>query len=104
MPDATSIDPASVPAVPILGQLGLVAAGGAIGAIARFGVALAFARPAIGFPYATLAVNSGGCLLLGLIMAWIAHRPGPDSLASEILRLGLGIGFLGAFTTFSTFG
>ncbi|MEO0715400.1 MAG: fluoride efflux transporter CrcB [Planctomycetota bacterium] len=104
MTDPTPIDPASVPAVPIFAQVGLVALGGALGATARFAVSLAFARPGFGFPYATLAVNTAGCLLLGFGMAWIVHRPGPDSLASEILRLGLGLGFLGAFTTFSTFG
>lgn len=66
--------------------------GGALGAGARYGVGLALARP--GFPWATLAVNLLGGLLMGLLAA---RAP------TEGWRLFLGVGLLGGFTTFSAF-
>ncbi|WP_242698130.1 fluoride efflux transporter CrcB [Bacillus sp. SD088] len=73
----------------------LVAAGGFFGAIARFWVSNRIKRKdASSFPLATLIVNLVGSFLLGLIIgANLEHS----------LQLLLGIGFLGAFTTFSTF-
>jgi CrcB protein len=52
------------------------------------------------FAYGTLAVNVLGCLLLGLLM----HLSLASDLVPEGWRVALGVGFLGAFTTFSTFG
>jgi CrcB protein len=52
------------------------------------------------FAYGTLAVNVLGCLLLGLLM----HLSLVSDLVPEGWRVALGVGFLGAFTTFSTFG
>ncbi|MHB1018321.1 MAG: fluoride efflux transporter CrcB [Coriobacteriia bacterium] len=76
----------------------LVAAGGAAGAVARYGVAL-LARPVSGaFPWHTLGVNVVGSFLLGLLMACL-----PQGDAGERLRLLLGVGVLGGFTTFSAF-
>jgi CrcB protein len=75
----------------------LVAAGGALGALARYGVGMAAARwlgPA--FPWGTLIVNVAGGLAMGLLIA----RVSPEQVA---LRLGLGVGLLGGFTTFSAF-
>ena len=69
--------------------------GGAAGALARYAVGIA--AGARGFPWATLAINVVGSFLLGLLL----HR-GPGRL-SEDARLALGVGVLGAFTTFSTF-
>lgn len=75
----------------------LVAVGGAIGAVARYGVGLGAARWfGLAFPWGTLAVNVVGGLLMGLLAA----RTGPDQ---ESLRLALGVGVLGGFTTFSAF-
>jgi fluoride exporter len=75
----------------------LVAAGGAVGALARYGVTLAAARWfGAGFPWGTLVVNVAGGLAMGLLIA----RVGPDQ---EALRLALGVGVLGGFTTFSAF-
>ena len=74
---------------------------GAAGAIARFGVTIAASRwlgPT--FPWGTLAVNLAGCFLLGMVAQVAMLRPG----FSEETRLIVGTGFLGAFTTFSTFG
>ncbi len=51
------------------------------------------------FPLATLAINLTGCLALGWFTAWAARRPG----LPEWLRLGIGTGLIGAYTTFSTF-
>jgi CrcB protein len=50
-------------------------------------------------PYGTLAVNILGAFLIGLIMEFSLR----SSLVSQELRFGLTIGFLGGFTTFSTF-
>ena len=77
-------------------RLLLIGVAGAVGALARYGIG-AVAGPPRPFPWATLAINLVGSLLLGLLL----HR-GPVRL-SEDVRLGLGVGLLGAFTTFSTF-
>ena len=75
----------------------LVALGGAVGAMARYGVGLGAARLfGLAFPWGTLAVNVVGGLAMGLLAA----RTGPDQ---EALRLALGVGVLGGFTTFSAF-
>ena len=68
--------------------LAAVAAGGALGALARWGVGLAAAHPV-----GTLAVNASGCLLIGLLAARVAH---------PVARAFLGTGVLGGYTTFST--
>lgn len=73
----------------------LVALGGALGASARYGVGLGMARFGAAFPWATLAVNVVGGLAMGLLVARTA--PG------DTLRLALGVGALGGFTTFSAF-
>ena len=78
-------------------QVLLVALGGAVGSAARYGVGLAAARwLGAGFPWGTLAVNALG----GLAMGVLAARVGPGD---EHLRLLLGVGLLGGFTTFSAF-
>ena len=75
----------------------LVALGGAIGASARYGVGLGAARLfGEAFPLGTLFVNVAG----GLAMGFLAARVGPEQ---ETLRLALGVGVLGGFTTFSAF-
>ena len=75
------------------------AAGGVLGALARWGVGEALPSRAGSWPWATLAVNLTGCLLLGLLAAALfARHP-----ASPWLRPFLGTGVLGGYTTFSTF-
>lgn len=77
-----------------------VALGGALGACARYGVAhFALRLLGPGYPYGTLIVNVVGSLLMGLLIELIALRWSP----SPELRVLLVTGFLGAFTTFSTF-
>jgi len=78
----------------------LVAAGGALGAVLRYGVGQLLARRGAGFPWATLAVNVAGCLALGALMVWVAGR---DDFAPRV-RAFVGIGLLGSLTTFSTLG
>jgi CrcB protein len=51
------------------------------------------------FPYGTLAVNVVGSLIMGLMAGWFAHKADPG----QTWRLLLTTGFLGGFTTFSTF-
>lgn len=76
-----------------------VAIGGALGAVARYSVALALAEHR--FAYATLLVNLLGCFLIGLLLQG-------SLLATVRLPIlehpGVTIGFLGGLTTFSTFG
>lgn len=80
-------------------QIFLVMVGGAVGAGARFGLAQwVSARFAPGFPVATLVVNIAGCFIMGMLAAWLAR-----SAAGEALRLFVGVGMLGGFTTFSAF-
>ena len=80
-------------------QILLVGIGGALGAISRYGIAELSKRilPA-SIPLGTLIANLIGCFLIGMIMG------SGHSEKSEPIRLGFGIGFLGALTTFSTFG
>lgn len=78
-------------------QILLVALGGAVGSVARYGVGVAAARLlGLGYPWGTLIVN----VLGGLAMGALFVRIGPDQ---ENLRLLLGVGLLGGFTTFSAF-
>lgn len=79
----------------------LVGLGGFIGANARFVVArLVGALFETRFPLGTFVINVSGSFLLGVLGTVAAQRLMPDS---EAMRLALGVGFLGAFTTFSTF-
>ncbi len=74
--------------------------GGACGSISRFLVAREMGRRLGDFlPYGTLAVNVLGSLALGWLATVFLDRPEINSA----LRLGIAVGFLGAFTTFSTF-
>lgn len=73
-----------------------VAIGGALGAVARYFLALQMARAfGTGFPWGTLAVNAVGCLAIGLALGAL----GPRFALSPLLITG----FLGGFTTFSAF-
>jgi CrcB protein len=82
-----------------LPTLAVIAAGGALGALARFGLGNAFPHSPGGFPMTTLMINVVGCLLIGITIVLITEiwRAGP------LVRPFLGIGILGGFTTFSTY-
>lgn len=75
--------------------LGLVAVGGALGALARYGLSVALPASPAGMPVATLLTNLSGCLALGVLAG---SRPD-----APWLRPFLGTGVLGGFTTFSAF-
>lgn len=80
--------------------MAVVAAGGALGACARYGAALAWPTPSVGFPWTTLWVNTVGCVLMGVLMVVVTEaRPRTHPL----VRPFLGTGILGGFTTFSTY-
>lgn len=77
----------------------VIALGGGLGALARFGLARLLPTAPGRFPWATFLTNVAGCLLIGVLMVlitevWSAHR---------LVRPFLGVGFLGGFTTFSTY-
>lgn len=70
--------------------------GGGIGSVLRYAVGLCIGAAA--FPWATLAVNVGGSLAIGLFGGWSERFGWPDAV-----RLALTVGLCGGFTTFSTF-
>ncbi|MEA3304064.1 MAG: fluoride efflux transporter CrcB [Pseudomonadota bacterium] len=81
-------------------QLLMVGAGGATGAIGRYLLSSwVYSLTGRAFPWGTLAVNLLGSLLMGFLSVWLLERM---TLSPEIRAL-LMVGFLGAFTTFSTF-
>jgi CrcB protein len=81
-------------------KIGLVALGGALGALARTGVSEWFyERAGDGFAWGTLTVNLLGCLLIGMARAGVETA----DWGSPEVRILVFSGFLGAFTTFSTF-
>ena len=76
-----------------------VMVGGAIGAGARHLVGQwVIARVGPGFPWGTLSINIAGGLAMGLLIGWLARGD-----AGETMRLFVGVGILGGFTTFSAF-
>jgi fluoride exporter len=77
----------------------LVMAGGAVGAALRFQLSRMLSVSAAGWPWPTFAANVAGGLAMGVLAAW-ALRQGD---AAEPMRLLLGVGLLGGFTTFSAF-
>jgi CrcB protein len=84
--------------VPVLLLL-VIAIGGVVGACARYGASLVWPTPSGAFPWTTLTVNTVGCAAIGVLMVTI------DELRTvhPLVRLFLGTGVLGGFTTFSTY-
>lgn len=80
-------------------SIALVVAGGTVGTGAREALSLAF-PPIDGIPYAILGINLVGAFLLGVLLESLA-RSGPDEGRRRSLRLLLGTGVLGGFTTYS---
>lgn len=76
-----------------------VAAGGAVGGLARHGLSVAFPYAPGEIPYVILAINIGGAFVLGALGRWlVAQHP-----EHRLLRYALTTGLMGAFTTFSTY-
>jgi CrcB protein len=84
-----------------LAQLGLIALGGALGALSRYFVGFWVQShvPKSTFPWGTFVINATGSFVLGLIMTLLTER----ILVSPNWRPLVTIGFIGAYTTFSTF-
>jgi len=85
-----------------------VALGGAIGSVLRYQLGRALTgwlgpQAMTAFPWATLAVNLIGSFAMGLLAGWLARHGAGDSGSGEPLRLLIGVGLLGGFTTFSAF-
>lgn len=80
-----------------ISDLGLVAAGGFVGTLGRYLLGLAIDSPS-GFPLAMFAANVSGAFLIGLLVACLAYTEGPRWRS---LRLLLGTGVLGGFTSYS---
>jgi CrcB protein len=80
-------------------NVGIVAAGGAAGTGLRYGISLSMPTPAA-VPLATLGINVVGAFLLGVLLERLAHH-GRDDARSRRIRLGIGTGGLGGFTTYS---
>lgn len=78
-----------------------IAIAGALGALSRYGIS-SFVSDQLGekFALGTLAVNVIGCFLIGFVM----HITLSTDIISEEMRMAITVGFLGALTTFSTFG
>lgn len=77
----------------------VVGIGGALGAIARYGMGLLLGKLFAPFPIATFAINISGSFLIGFLMAAFGGR----LEVSDNFKILAVVGFLGAYTTFSTF-
>jgi len=77
-------------------KMALVGVAGAVGAMSRYGIGITIGTRS--FPWATLSINLAGSFLLGLLVATGSARDW-DSMATVPLT----VGFVGGFTTFSTF-
>lgn len=82
--------------------LALIVLGGAAGTCTRAVLELALPAAPAGWPWATFAVNVTGSLVLGLVLEVLA-RTGSDAGWRRTVRLTAGTGFLGGYTTYSTF-
>lgn len=79
--------------------LAVIALGGGLGALARYGLGLLVPRGATGFPWPTFVINVTGCFLIGVFMVVITEA----FAAHRLVRPFLGVGVLGGYTTFSTY-
>ena len=78
----------------------LIAAGGALGSIARYWVGSTIAgRMGTRFPYGTFVINITACIVIGFSLTYLGKRTGMD----PAWRFLIAVGFIGAYSTFSTF-
>ena len=98
--DVDAVPGPAAPATPLPAAL-LVAAGGTVGVLARALLGQAFPTAPDGWPWVTLGINLAGSFALGVLMAVLQR--GPDVGRRRAVRLAVGTGVLGGFTTYSTF-
>jgi fluoride exporter len=78
----------------------LIAVGGALGSIARYGVGLLVVnRMGNRFPYGTFVINLTACFIIGFSLTWMERH----TTMNPAWRFLIPIGFVGAYSTFSTF-
>ncbi len=78
----------------------LIAAGGALGSIARYWVGSTVSgRMGVRFPYGTLLVNMTACVVIGFTLTYMGKRAD----LNPAWRFLIAVGFIGAYSTFSTF-
>lgn len=78
----------------------LVACGGALGSVARYWVSSAVgSRAGFRFPYGTLVVNISACLVIGFTLTYLGDR----AELNPAWRYFIPVGFIGAYSTFSTY-
>ena len=78
----------------------LIAAGGALGSMARYWVGSTIAgRMGARFPYGTFVINITACIVIGFSLTYLGKRTGMD----PAWRFLIAVGFIGAYSTFSTF-
>ena len=80
----------------------LIGLGGGCGTLVRWGLESAYPAQATSLPWTTMGINVLGAGLLGALLSWLAHS-GPDQGWRRRVRLTLGTGLLGGFTTYSAF-
>ncbi len=83
-------------------RLLLIGLGGAVGTLVRFGVESTFPPAAGGWPLATFLVNISGAFILAALLETLSLQ-GPDDGWRRRIRLAVGTGVLGGYTTYSTF-
>jgi fluoride exporter len=83
---------------PRLDVLAVIAAGGVLGAEARYGLGVLLPNTGDAWPWSTLLINVSGCVLIGALMVVITEL----LYGHRLVRPFLGVGLLGGYTTFST--
>ncbi len=82
-------------------HIAIVGAGAFFGTLARYDLGLLVPNGPDGWPTATFLINISGAFLLGMLLQSLLHQ-GKDEGGRRIVRLTLGTGFMGAFTTYSS--
>ncbi|MDQ7992753.1 MAG: CrcB family protein [Propionicimonas sp.] len=94
--------PRGAPDAQPLARLALVGIGGGLGTLLRWSLESAYPAIPGSWPWATFVINLTGALALGALLEGLAAA-GPDTGRRRAVRLGVGTGVLGGYTTYSTF-